>query len=149
MPVVVLVYSIRFEISMNKHSPQPPAQRNPKDAFATDPGLLKRHSRYKSYHVPSTGLTCPSIWTFYGPHPYADKLPSKAEPLPLLVFIHGLGGSATHQSCQRGTMPVYRLTRVRVVQVCTDGLHSYTTAALVDLLATLLIHVATQVVIKE
>ena len=26
-------------------------------------------------------------------HPQADKLPSKPSPLPLLVFIHGLGGS--------------------------------------------------------
>lgn len=57
----------------------------------TDPGLLKKHSSFKSY---TTSLaTYPSIRTFYRPHPQADKLPSKPTPLPLLVFIHGLGGS--------------------------------------------------------
>ena len=30
---------------------------------------------------------------FYRPHPQADKLPSVPTRLPLLVFIHGLGGS--------------------------------------------------------
>ncbi|GME41307.1 Alpha/beta hydrolase fold-1 [Neofusicoccum parvum] len=63
-------------------------------AVATDPGLLKKHSTYKSYTVPSTGWTYPSIRTFYRPHPQADKLPRKPAPLPLLVFVHGLGGCA-------------------------------------------------------
>ena len=30
---------------------------------------------------------------FYRPHPYAEKLPLNPKPLPLLVFVHGLGGS--------------------------------------------------------
>ena len=61
------------------------------DAESTDPGLLKKHSTYKSYTT-SNG-TYPRIRTFYRPHPQADKLPSVPNPLPLLVIIHGLGGS--------------------------------------------------------
>ena len=61
------------------------------DAESTDPGLLQKHSCFKSF---TTSLaTYPSIRVFYRPHPQADKLPSIPTPLPLLVFIHGLGGS--------------------------------------------------------
>ncbi|MCJ1272894.1 hypothetical protein MMC21_000683 [Puttea exsequens] len=61
------------------------------DAEATDPGLLKKHSSFKSY---TTSIaTYPAIRIFYRPHSQADKLPSKPTPLPLLVFVHGLGGS--------------------------------------------------------
>lgn len=61
------------------------------DADLTDPGLLKKHSTFKSYTTSTA--TYPSIRTFYRPHSQADKLPSKPTPLPLLVFVHGLGGS--------------------------------------------------------
>jgi pimeloyl-ACP methyl ester carboxylesterase/protein-tyrosine phosphatase len=63
------------------------------DAIATDPGLLKKHSTYETYRVAETGVIYPSIRTFYRPHPQGDKLPSTPNPIPLLVFIHGLGGS--------------------------------------------------------
>ena len=61
------------------------------DAASTDPGLLKKHSTFKSYTT-SHG-TYPRIRTFYRPHSQADKLPSVPTPLPLLLFVHGLGGS--------------------------------------------------------
>lgn len=61
------------------------------DAEPADPGLLRKHSTFKSYNT-TTG-TYPSIRTFFRPHPQAAKLPSTPTPLPLLVFIHGLGGS--------------------------------------------------------
>ncbi|KAK3170185.1 hypothetical protein OEA41_009571 [Lepraria neglecta] len=61
------------------------------DADLTDPGLLKKHSTFKSYTTSTA--TYPSIRTFYRLHSQADKLPSKPTPLPLLVFVHGLGGS--------------------------------------------------------
>ncbi|KAK9597379.1 hypothetical protein V6Z96_007573 [Aspergillus fumigatus] len=61
------------------------------DALATDPGILKKRSSYHSY---STSIaTYPSIRTFFSPHPHMDKLPTKPTPIPLLVFVHGLGGS--------------------------------------------------------
>ena len=65
---------------------------NQKVASENDP-LLKAHSKYLSHAVPGTGFTYPSIRTFYRPHPQAEKLPSEPRALPLLVFIHGLGGS--------------------------------------------------------
>ena len=61
------------------------------DPDATDPGLLKKHSAFQSYTT--SHCTYPSIRVFYRPHPQADKLPNKPSPLPLLVCIHGLGGS--------------------------------------------------------
>ncbi|CEL09103.1 Putative Dual specificity phosphatase catalytic domain protein (AFU_orthologue; AFUA_1G03540) [Aspergillus calidoustus] len=59
------------------------------DADDTDPGLLKKHSTYLSY---STSVAkYPSIRTFYRPHPQMDKFPTEPSPIPLLVFVHGLG----------------------------------------------------------
>ena len=59
------------------------------EAASTDPGLLAKYTTYQSYHTRS-GFSYPKIRTFYSPHPQAHKLPAD---LPLLVFIHGLGGS--------------------------------------------------------
>ena len=56
-----------------------------------DPGLLKKHSVMESY-ITSVAVY-PRVRTFYHPHPHANKLPKRPKPLPLLVFIHGLGGS--------------------------------------------------------
>lgn len=63
------------------------------DALSTDPGLLKKHSVYGWYQVSATGFTYPSLRIFYRPHPQRDKLPTEPSAIPLLVFIHGLGGS--------------------------------------------------------
>jgi pimeloyl-ACP methyl ester carboxylesterase len=43
--------------------------------------------------VPTTGFTYSSLRIFYRPHPQRDKLPTEPAAIPLLVFIHGLGGS--------------------------------------------------------
>lgn len=61
------------------------------EASSTDPGLLRKHSSYVSYTTSVT--TYPSIRTFYCPHPQMSKLPTRPSPVPLLVFVHGLGGS--------------------------------------------------------
>lgn len=65
------------------------------DAASTDPGLLKKHSEQKSYTITNSGrsITFPSIRTFFHPHPQAAKLPTSPTTIPLLVFVHGLGGS--------------------------------------------------------
>ncbi|KAJ9308987.1 hypothetical protein DTO217A2_1663 [Paecilomyces variotii] len=60
-------------------------------AVNTDPGLLKKHSSYVSYTT--SVATYPYIRTFFCPHPHMEKFPSKPAPIPLLVFVHGLGGS--------------------------------------------------------
>ncbi|KAL2013024.1 hypothetical protein VTN00DRAFT_549 [Thermoascus crustaceus] len=59
--------------------------------ITTDPGLLRKHSAYVSYTT--SRATYSSVRTFFCQHPHMDKLPSKPAPMPLLVFVHGLGGS--------------------------------------------------------
>ncbi|KAJ5278956.1 hypothetical protein N7478_004328 [Penicillium angulare] len=68
----------------------PPEQQS-SDAFKTDPGILKKFTSYKSYTTSVT--TYPEVRTFYCRHPHLDRLPTKPSPVPLLVFVHGLGGS--------------------------------------------------------
>lgn len=60
------------------------------DAKTTDPALLKKHSEYKDYTT--SRFTYKGIRIFYRRHPQADQLPP-SPPLPLLVCLHGLGGS--------------------------------------------------------
>ena len=60
-------------------------------ASSSDPGLLKKHTRYEGYTTAS-GHTYPKIRTFYKQHQQESELP---KDLPLLVFVHGLGGSAS------------------------------------------------------
>lgn len=60
-------------------------------AFKSDPGLLRKFTSYHSYTT--SVATYPEIRTFYCRHPHLDRLPSKPTPVPLLVFVHGLGGS--------------------------------------------------------
>ncbi|TGJ82035.1 hypothetical protein E0Z10_g6740 [Xylaria hypoxylon] len=63
------------------------------DPETTDPPLLRNHSEIKSYKSARSGITFPGLRIFYRRHPKADELPKDPAPLPLLVFIHGLGGS--------------------------------------------------------
>ncbi len=56
-----------------------------------DPALLQRHSSIKSYTT--SRYTYPKLRIFFRRHAQYDKLPTEPSPLPLLVFIHGLGGS--------------------------------------------------------
>jgi pimeloyl-ACP methyl ester carboxylesterase len=51
--------------------------------------LLRKHTTYASYTTKTA--TYPRIRTVYHPHTQASKLPAD---IPLLVFIHGLGGSS-------------------------------------------------------
>ncbi|KAL4974423.1 hypothetical protein BDW66DRAFT_161224 [Aspergillus desertorum] len=69
----------------------PPGNADQCSAVNTDPGLLRKHSTYLSYTT--SVAEYPSIRTFNRPHPQMDKLPNEPSPIPLLVFVHGLGGS--------------------------------------------------------
>jgi pimeloyl-ACP methyl ester carboxylesterase len=104
-----------------------------------DPGLLKKHSTLEEYRTKS--FTYPSIRTFYHPHPQAAQLPTKPSPLPLLVFIHGLGGSIAQFSplltslinaapCLAIDFPGCGLSAFR-----PDRIEAYTTGALASLVA--------------
>ena len=112
------------------------------DTVATDPGLLKKHSTIRSFTVHATGFTYPGIRTFYRPHSQDQKLPQKPRPVPLLVFIHGLGGSVAQfnpilislsnlASCLAIDLPGCG----RSLFAPTEW-EAYTTEALVQLLAT-------------
>ncbi|KAK4152849.1 alkaline phosphatase [Chaetomidium leptoderma] len=61
------------------------------DAKTTDPPLIERSSSIKSYTT--SHATYPKLRVFYRRHQHADNLPTSPAPVPLLVFIHGLGGS--------------------------------------------------------
>ncbi|KAK4456477.1 hypothetical protein QBC42DRAFT_59763 [Cladorrhinum samala] len=62
------------------------------DPVKTDPPLLARHSEVVDSFTTSRA-TYPKIRVFYRKHQQADQLPTEPSPIPLLVFIHGLGGS--------------------------------------------------------
>ncbi|KAJ2894378.1 uncharacterized protein MKZ38_007691 [Zalerion maritima] len=62
------------------------------DPVATDPPLLQKHSQIKSFTT--SQFIYEDIRVFFHPHEQMNKLPRDPSPLPLLVFVHGLGGSA-------------------------------------------------------
>ncbi|KAI9781283.1 MAG: hypothetical protein M1839_006076 [Geoglossum umbratile] len=112
-----------------------------KNAAATDPPLLQKYSEFRSFTTPIHGHTYPSIRVFYHPHANAKSLPTTPSPLPLLVFIHGLGGSLSQFHPLLGSLanPAPCLG----IDLPGCGLSSfeprswgaYTTEALVELLA--------------
>ena len=61
------------------------------DAHITDPPLLRKHSTL--IKVETARFTYPSIRVFFRRHEQEDQMPVDPAPLPLLVFVHGLGGS--------------------------------------------------------
>ncbi|KAJ5834861.1 hypothetical protein N7447_000887 [Penicillium robsamsonii] len=66
-------------------------QQQSSDAYETDPGILRKFTTYNSYTT--SVATYPAIRTFYSPHPHLARLPTKPTPIPLIVVVHGLGGS--------------------------------------------------------
>lgn len=61
------------------------------DPHLTDPTLLRDNSEFKAYKT--SRFEYPGLRIFYRQHAKADQLPKNPAPLPLLVFLHGLGGS--------------------------------------------------------
>ncbi|CAK7203943.1 hypothetical protein SEUCBS139899_006693 [Sporothrix eucalyptigena] len=61
------------------------------DAHTTDPPLLRKHSTLIKVETPR--FTYPSVRVFFRRHEQEDQMPIDPAPLPLLVFVHGLGGS--------------------------------------------------------
>ncbi|KAJ4985639.1 dual specificity phosphatase catalytic domain protein [Stagonosporopsis vannaccii] len=114
------------------------------DAVTNDPGLLRKHSSIQSFTVASTNITYPAIRTFYRPHPQESKFPREPSPVPLLVFIHGLGGSIAQ--FHPILLSLTNLASCLAVDLPGCGLSSfdphaakaYTTDALVQLLAVII-----------
>lgn len=119
-----------------------------KDTDATgpepDPPLLRKYSVVTSYTASRSGITYPGIRVFYRRHPKADELPQSPAPLPLVVFIHGLGGSIAQfhplltslvnsASCLAVDLPGCGLS-----QFAPTSWDAYTTDALTDLLETII-----------
>ncbi|RQM07692.1 hypothetical protein DH86_00001708 [Scytalidium sp. 3C] len=109
------------------------------DAETVDPGLLKKHSEMRSFTT--SRFTYPALRVFFREHPQADKLPVSPAPLPLLVFVHGLGGSVSQfsplltslvniASCLSVDLPGCGLSTFK-----PTSWDAYTTEALAELLA--------------
>ncbi|KAK0674220.1 alkaline phosphatase [Cercophora samala] len=107
------------------------------DAKSTDPPLLQKYSTIKSYKT--SIATYDKLRIFYRKHPQTDNLP-KDPPLPLLVFIHGLGGSVAQfnrilQSLtQNASCLAVDLPGCGVSEYTQTKWEAYTTDALVELL---------------
>ncbi|ESA43408.1 hypothetical protein GE21DRAFT_4866 [Neurospora crassa] len=115
---------------------------SPYDPVATDPPLLDRNSEIKTYTT--SRFTYPGLRIFYRRHQQADRLPKSPAPIPLLVFIHGLGGSVAQfhplltsltsiASCLAIDLPGCGRSEFSVRQW-----EAYTTDALVELLETII-----------
>ena len=106
-------------------------------ATRDDPSLLRKHSTYESYTTAS-GYHYPSIRTFYKEHHQAEQLP---KDLPLLVFVHGLGGStsqfASLLTSLINTAPCFAIDwpGCGLSEFSPDDENAYTTHALAELLA--------------
>ncbi|KAH8812036.1 hypothetical protein F5884DRAFT_820062 [Xylogone sp. PMI_703] len=109
------------------------------DAETVDPGLLKKHSEIRSFTT--SRFTYPALRVFFRGHPQADKLPISPAPPPLLVFVHGLGGSVSQfnplltslvniASCLSVDLPGCGLSSFE-----PKSWDAYTTDALAELLA--------------
>ncbi|KAI9838835.1 MAG: hypothetical protein M1819_004041 [Sarea resinae] len=120
------------------------AARAGNEAASTDPSLLKKHTTYESYTTPIRHITYPSIRTFYRPHPQAERLPSKPSPIPLLVFIHGLGGCLAQfhplltSLCNLAPCLGIDLPGCGLSKFAPREWEAYSTEALVELLATVI-----------
>ncbi|CCC08406.1 unnamed protein product [Sordaria macrospora k-hell] len=115
---------------------------SPYDPVATDPPLLERSSEIKTYTT--SKFTYPGLRVFYRRHQQADRLPKSPAPIPLLVFIHGLGGSVAQfhplltsltsvASCLAIDLPGCGRSEFSV-----RSWEAYTTDALVELLETII-----------
>lgn len=112
------------------------------DPKATDPDLLRDNSEIKSFTT--SRFTYSGVRVFYKPHTRIDELPCDPAPLPLLVFVHGLGGSVaqfhpllvslTHNSsCLAVDLP-----GCGVSELTPTSWEAYTNEALVELLETII-----------
>jgi pimeloyl-ACP methyl ester carboxylesterase/protein-tyrosine phosphatase len=112
------------------------------DARATDPALLARNSEIKPYTT--TRFTYPGVRVFYKRHQQADRLPKSPAPVPLLVFVHGLGGSvAQFHPLLTSLTPIASCLAIDlpgcgVSQFAPRSWAAYTTDALVELLETII-----------
>lgn len=137
-PVLILTTMVSNPRDTTSHITNPSA-----DPKATDPELLRNNSRIQSFTT-SSGFAYSGVRVFYKPHTRIDELPNDPAPLPLLVFIHGLGGSVaqfhsllvslTHNSsCLAVDLP-----GCGVSDLAPTSWEAYSNEALVELLETVI-----------
>jgi pimeloyl-ACP methyl ester carboxylesterase/protein-tyrosine phosphatase len=109
-----------------------------------DPPLLQKHSTLESYTT--SYATYRSVRTFYHPHPQAERLPQDSHPLPLLVVLHGLGGSLAQFAPLLGSL--VKITPCLGIDLPGSGLSQFDPkswdAYSVEAMATLIAHVVDQ-----
>ncbi|KAF7526697.1 hypothetical protein G7054_g10678 [Neopestalotiopsis clavispora] len=76
--------------------PSPSQSPDVSDPKATDPALLAENSQWKTYTIKN--FCFQSVRVFFRARPKIDEFPQDPAALPLLVFIHGLGGQASQFS---------------------------------------------------
>ncbi|KAK7717443.1 hypothetical protein SLS64_002935 [Diaporthe eres] len=120
----------------------PSPQSGSHDARTTDPDLLRNNSEVRSFST--SRFVYPGVRVFFHPHAKLDEMPKDPAPLPLLVFVHGLGGSVaqfhpllkslTHNSsCLAVDLP-----GCGVSEFAPTSWDAYTNEALVELLDTVI-----------
>ena len=98
----------------------------------------------REYTIAATGFTYPGIRTYYQRHTHEDKLPREPKLVPLLVFIHGLGGSTAQfypilaSLTNIATCLAIDLPGCGVSVFDPADWEAYTTGSLVHLLATVI-----------
>jgi pimeloyl-ACP methyl ester carboxylesterase len=112
------------------------------DAKSNDPPLIQRSSSIKSYTT--SRATYPKLRVFYRRHQHADNLPTSPAPVPLLVFIHGLGGSvAQFNALLTSLTPIASCLAVDlpgcgISEFAPQDWDAYSADALVELLKTVI-----------
>lgn len=109
----------------------------------TDPSLIKESSTIESYSTPS-GRNYRGVRTFHRKHAHEEKLPND---LPLLVFVHGLGGSVAQFGPLLNSLvnvaPCMAIDLPGCGASCfsSGDLEAYTTTSLAELLHTAIEHI--------
>lgn len=112
------------------------------DPHLTDPGLLKDNSEFRSYKT--SRFEYRDMRIFHRQHAKAKELPTTPAPLPLLVFIHGLGGSVAQfhpllsSIIDLGPCLAIDLPGCGRSEFSVISWDAYTTDALVELLETII-----------
>jgi pimeloyl-ACP methyl ester carboxylesterase/protein-tyrosine phosphatase len=89
--LAVLAYTLRAYWPFSKPTILSNVEEGESIASTLNPPIVRKNSKPESYATFVANYS--GIRTFYHAHPQAEKLPDKGKELPLLVFIHGLGGS--------------------------------------------------------
>ncbi|POS79028.1 hypothetical protein DHEL01_v202573 [Diaporthe helianthi] len=107
-----------------------------------DPDLLRNNSELRSFRT--SRFVYPGVRVFFHPHAKLDEMPKDPAPLPLLVFVHGLGGSVAqfhpllNSLTNNSSCLAIDLPGCGVSEFAPTSWDAYTNEALVELLDTII-----------